>query len=398
MSKLCTKQQVDLFTILLSCTYMVSYITRTNFGAIISEVVSATGISRDLLSIALVGSFITYGSGQVVSGILGDHISPKRLVSLGLVITILMNISLPLCTSYLLMILVWCINGFAQSFMWPPLVRMMSAMLSEEDYKQATTRVSWGSSVGTILVYLVAPWIISIASWKWVFMASACAGICMLVIWNQYAEEISISSRGNQKSKGSLSLSPLMISIMLAIILQGMLRDGVTTWMPSYIAETYHLSNSTSILTGVVLPLFSILCFSLATKLYTHVLRNPLVCAGTFFLVGTLSSITLYSFNDQSAVLSVICSAVLTGCMQGVNLMLVCMLPAYFSKYGNVGTVSGVLNSCTYVGSAVSTYGIAVISQSLGWHSTIFVWFMIALLGTILCLGSAKQWYQQYME
>ena len=78
--------------------------------------------------------------------------------------------------------------------------------------------------------------------------------------------------------------------------------------------------------------------------------------------------------------------------------MLVCMLPAYFSKYGNVGTVSGVLNSCTYVGSAVSTYGIAVISQSLGWHSTIFVWFMIALLGTILCLGSAKQWYQQYME
>ena len=48
-----------------------------------------------------------------------------------------------------------------------------------------------------------------------------------------------------------------LFGVMIAIVMQGMLRDGVTTWMPSYISETYNLSNAIAILTGVVLPVFS---------------------------------------------------------------------------------------------------------------------------------------------
>lgn len=46
-----------------------------------------------------------------------------------------------------------------------------------------------------------------------------------------------------------------------------------------------------------------------------------------------------------------------TACMHGVNLILVCMLPVFFKEGGNVSTVSGTLNACTYVGSAFSTIG-----------------------------------------
>ena len=49
--------------------------------------------------------------------------------------------------------------------MWPPLVRLMTALLSDEDYKKATTTVVCGSSVGTILVYLVSPVLISLIGW-----------------------------------------------------------------------------------------------------------------------------------------------------------------------------------------------------------------------------------------
>ena len=66
--------------LLFAITYMVSYITRTNYGAIVSNMVEQTGYTKDLLSMALTGSFITYGTGQIVSGILGDRFSPKKLV------------------------------------------------------------------------------------------------------------------------------------------------------------------------------------------------------------------------------------------------------------------------------------------------------------------------------
>jgi OPA family glycerol-3-phosphate transporter-like MFS transporter len=61
---------------------------------------------------------------------------------------------------------------------------------------------------------------------------------------------------------------------MIAIILQGMLRDGVTTWMPTYIADVYHLDTAISILTGIVLPLFSIACTQVTSKLYRHKIKN----------------------------------------------------------------------------------------------------------------------------
>lgn len=398
MIHLQSKQQIQQFTLLLSCTYMVSYITRINYGAIISEMVSATGISRDLLSMSLVGSFITYGCGQVISGILGDHIAPKKLVSLGLMITIVMNLLIPLCSGPYQMLAIWCINGFAQSFMWPPIVWMMSAMLSEDEYKKTTTKVSWGSSVGTILVYLGAPLIISFLSWKWVFVICACVGVVMLSVWSKYASDVKVEQRKVMETNTTFTISPLIICIMIAIVLQGMLRDGVTTWMPSYIAETYEISNIVSILTGVVLPIFSIVCFYIADELYRHKLRNPLVCAGVFFLVGSVAALVLFRINDQSAIVSVLCSALLTGCMHGVNLMLICMLPPYFTKHGNVSSMSGLLNSCTYVGSAISTYGIAVISQEMGWNTTIGIWLGIALLGMFLCFGCARRWYKQYME
>ena len=64
----------------------------------------------------------------------------------------------------------------------------------------------------------------------------------------------------------------------------------------------------------------------------------------------------------------------------------------YFKKYGNVSTVSGVINSCTYIGSALSTYGVALLSEVYGWNFTIFVWATIALSGTGICFAVSKAW------
>lgn len=382
---------------------MVSYITRINYGTIISEMQRETEIPKSLLSMALTGSFVTYGAGQVISGVLGDRISPKRLVSYGFITTIMMNLLIPLCCSPYQMLAVWCVNGFAQSFMWPPLVRIMAELLSEEDYKNTVTKVCWGSSVGTMLLYLVSPLVISVLNWRWVFVFSAASGVLMLLVWNRYSYDVENKKQGTaagnvQKDKIGLLLNPMMIGIMAAIILQGMLRDGVTTWMPSYISETYHLSNVVSILTGVILPVFGIVCNQIATTLYVKRWKNPVTCAGMLFMAGGIAALALFGITGKSAAVSVLFSALLTGCMHGVNLLLIAMIPRFFKKYGNISTVSGVLNSCTYIGSAVSTYGIAVLSESIGWHDTVFLWFLIAAAGTIICLCCIRPWKRKFMN
>lgn len=78
MNKLSTQKEINKYILLFSITYMVSYITRINYGAIILEIEYATQMPKTLLSMTLTGSVITYGLGQVISGICGDRISPKN--------------------------------------------------------------------------------------------------------------------------------------------------------------------------------------------------------------------------------------------------------------------------------------------------------------------------------
>ncbi len=405
--KIEAKSQVRAVAILFAITYMVSYITRINYGAIVSEMENATEMSKSMLSLALTGSFITYGIGQIITGICGDKFSPKKLITLGLFVTTVSNLLIPICQNHYQMLAVWCINGFAQAFMWPPLVRLMTVLLSEDDYKKTTTVVSYGSSVGTILIYLAAPLIISLLSWKFVFVFSAACSVIMIIVWNIFAPDIEKNpvkeikpevEEKNTKASFAALFSPVMILIMVAVVLQGALRDGITTWMPSYISETYNMSSIVSILTGVILPVFSILCFITVTAIYRKVLKSPILCATILFGIGAVSAFVLFLVSGNNAVLSVILSALLAGCMHGVNLMLVCMIPPFFKKFGIVSTASGVINSCTYIGSALSTYGIAVLSEFIGWQNTIFIWFIITVMGGIICLLSIPTWNKKFGE
>lgn len=385
------------YTVLFMLTYMVSYITRINYGAVILAMEEATGLSNAALSMALTGSFITYGAGQLVSGWAGDRISPKKLIFFGLLLTTAMNLLIPVSSSHGQMLVIWCINGFAQSFMWPPLVRLMTVLLSEEEYKKATVRVSWGSCLGTVIIYVFAPYILTLAGWKSVFLFSAACGAVMAGLWFFLCPEISIRQKRvvEEKQRENRLLSPMMFGIMTAVVLMGALRDGVTTWMPTYISETYNLGSAVSILTGAVLPLFSILCFQAASALHRKKLRNPIFCAGFIFAIGTASAFCLFFFTGHSAAFSVAFSALLTGSMHGVNLMLISMLPAYFTP--NISTASGLLNSCTYIGSALSTYGIALVAERAGWNMTLLLWTALAAAGTILCLVCTRPWQKRFM-
>ena len=391
------RKKVNSIIFLMMFTYMVSYLTRINLGTVISEIIASENITKSALSPAVTGAFITYGVGQLVSGFFCDRIRPKRLITYGLMLTVAMNIILPFCPNTILMTVVWCINGFAQSFMWPPLVKLMTELFSNEDYLRASVRANWGGSIGTILLYLVSPLIISIANWKGVFFFSATSGIIMLVIWQICCPDVEVSHKVQQVEETAPAkklnfFSPMMLCLVVAIIIQGALRDGITTWTPSYISETYNLSSSISILTGVLLPIFSIISFQITSALHEKVFKNPLICAGVLYIFGLIAASLITVFNKDNAFLSAILLALLNGSLHGVNLLLICILPRYFKKFGNVGFISGFLNACTYIGSAISTYGIAVVSDNFGWNTTLLIWIGAVFVGLVLCFSAVRPW------
>lgn len=407
MSKLSSKKDISFLTVLCAAVYFVSYVSRINLGAVLVEVVNSGFADKSTAALALTVCSVTYGGGQLISGYLGDKFKPQNIIFTGFFITAAMNICVGAFSKGSELILLWAVNGFAQALMWPPLVKILSSRLDDESYKKAVVKVSWGSSMGTIGVYLLAPVIIKFFTVKLVFVISGVLAVFMAFIWKiVYEKHKSFSNDAMVEKKNSSSVKgeadppakftafvvTLLISVMFTIVLQGALRDGVTNWTPSYISDMFKLDSSVSILTGVILPIFSILSFSVTSFINRKLIKNEIVCAGAVFGVGAVCATLLVLLGDKSVVLSLVLLALLVGCMHGVNLILVCMVPAHFSRFGKVSFISGLINSSTYIGAAISTYGIAVFTDEFGWTKTIVLWAFVAFVGAFVCIALGKKW------
>ena len=118
------------------CTlvYFASYVMRINFAVMIVKICSEMNLNKSDLSVVLVGLTISYGVGQVVSGMLGDKIKPTDLLFFGVCAAALCNVAMFFCHSVPAMAVVWCVNGLAHAMLWPPMVKLLASNFNESEY------------------------------------------------------------------------------------------------------------------------------------------------------------------------------------------------------------------------------------------------------------------------
>lgn len=403
MTKRLTARQIAVVFML---CYFCSYITRINFAAIIQEIVTDTGYAKSALSIIPVCLFITYGMGQIINGRIGDIFNPKLLILCGLGSAAVINLIFPFCAgSVPLMCVLWALNGFAQAMMWPPMMKIAVRTMNDKEFGSSMLIISWGSQLATVLIYMAAPLVIAyLGDWRSVFFICGTIGALISAVYFlaqrriELPDELPPMTEQGPKRGFSFPRAALLpiVFIVAAIILHGMLRDSVTTWMPTYLAEVFSYSNEKSIFTTVVLALFSLATFYIATFLHNRFFHNEIVCAAFFLLLSGLAALVLFLFFDSAAPVAIITMMIITGSMHGVNLMLITYVPKRFRSYGNISTVSGALNACTYIGSASSTWGVAALVEHIGWQSTVGFWLGISALGLVCCLVAARPWKRFY--
>lgn len=396
----------------LAMVYFTSYITRLNYNAAMAAIIEEGTLSKPQAGVIGSALFFTYGFGQLISGALGDRFKPNHIMAVGLGLTACCNIMMPLVSaSSLLMTVVWGVNGFAQALMWPPIVKLMASYLNEGEYAKCNWLVSTAAHSATILIYIAVPACITWLNWRAAFVLSAVLAALCMVAWlcgfrglsgkltDHYAD---IPAAQNRKAavQGSATRMPLgrafVVSgaalILVAIAMQGFLKDGVQSWMPTFFTEVFQMASSTAILSNMLLPIFNIVVVTVATWLYQRVFRHEVREAMTFFALSIVLSALLACFYQSSAVLCLLLAAIITGSMHGINLMFISFLPRRFAATGKVATVSGICNSCSYVGSCISSYGIALVAEKLGWQITLFSWAGVALIGVVICVIVHRKW------
>ncbi len=399
--------------------YFVSYFSRKDFAAVMAEMASVGAINRE--NGGLIGTmlFIFYGAGQLVSGYLGDKIRPKYLIMLGLSTSGLCNA----CMAFVpegAMFFVWGLNGLAQAMLWPPIVKILAQYLDHKTYVTAHLAVTSAAHVATVLLYVFVPLCITFMSWESVFITAASLALLSMVtfaivmhlILPKNAEEIVPVSRKNEASIQSVAKKHGIFSIMrecgiftvfVCIIVVGFLRDGIESWMPTLYSEAFGKGVSESTLLSILLPVFSIISITVVTALHKKgIIKNEVLGTSVLFGLSLICAVPLAFFLSMEGTFFGVASLILTSficaAMHGANFLLISCLPGRFSRFGRAATVSGVCNSCVYIGAAISTYGIALISKNMGWSMTIVTWCAILVIGIAFSALSYRRYSEMIKE
>lgn len=254
--------------------YFTSYIGRLNYSSAMTAMIQEAVLTKSQAGFISMVYFFAYGIGQLCNGILGDRIHPGKMIFTGLWIAALANLCMGVTENYYLMTMIWGINGYAQAMIWPPIIRIFAEMLSSKKKQKYCIDIVSSQVAGTLASYLLAAVVIWVIGWKAVFVTAAFCLSAMALFWKYGFGKVEKYSRKfgkmtedgeqpNSETIEKISFSDLLmhtglLTVIIPVVVHGILKDGVTTWVPTFITENFLMSPSYSILITTVLPIINL--------------------------------------------------------------------------------------------------------------------------------------------
>ena len=189
-----------LIVIVLWLLYASAYYGRTCYSSAMTVIISNGIYSKTQIGLVGTAFFICYGTGQILSGIIGDKVNPFWMILTGIAGSGICCFFMAASKSVTSMMIIWGINGIAQSMLWAPLLRIFSQTINEKLREKAILNIALSLPFGTVCAYLSSTFIIKHSSWNSIFI---CAGIIILVAFLLGALCFSYSSKAISKTNVS---------------------------------------------------------------------------------------------------------------------------------------------------------------------------------------------------
>lgn len=385
-------------------TYIATYLGRFSFGSALAVIAASEGFTTTQLGLVTTAIFGTYGACQLFSGIIGDKFNPRTLVSIGFFGCTFANILMIFARTIPFMCAAWVINGAVCSLIFAPITRLITAeMPDEQTAGKYMLKFQYNQAIGMVLTFLMVALVTAIAPWRVVFVCTTvCVGSCA-VLWTvlspKYMEKNCTPARKekkekSEKPKGNIKLmftSGLIFLLFICLYL-GIVKEGISTWVPKAITDIYGTSPAFSIFMSAILPALGALGTFLTSFIQKHTGDDALLQTGIFFCAaGVILGVVALTLN-LSALLTVILFSLSCLCLTGAAGILVYQLPVKFAPYGLTATVSGLTNAFCYLGSALSGVGIGMLVEHLSWVWVCLILGGLCLLGVAIALAVRPVW------
>ena len=380
--------------------YTCSYIGKVNYAANINQVMEFYRVDHSSAGLVSTFFFFAYGIGQVVNGLLCKKYNLKWMVFISLMTSGLANFVVGITTNFVLIKFLWLINGFSMSILWPSLIRLLSETLAKKEMAKASVVMGTTVATGTFIVYALSALFVKI-DFRLSFYLATAIFLVVGLIWICFSTnliekvkeeekqdgEVSIEKQENTGAKDFYKSAVVLSVVMLCLygVATNLIKDGLTTWVPSILKEQYQLDGSLSIILTLALPVVSIFANAFALGVHKKIPDFVLQCAVTFLGAGFIIGGVILGMSLDQFWLTLIGFTIVCFLASSNNSLITSIFPLFMKGKVNSGLIAGIVNGCCYLGSTLSSYGLGIVADEFGWLSVFWVLLSVCV---VVCIGA----------
>ncbi len=393
------KRESRHFFVFLWLMYAVVYMTKNCFSGALAAIVAEGSLTLTQTTFISAAFYIVYTPLQILGGIVSDKYSPEKLITIGLLGGAVCNTVIYFNQNYYVMLVTWVLNAIIQFALWPSVFKIMSSQLVRSDRGRMIFYMSFASSGGLIMTYIVSAFL---TDWRDNFLISAIVLVISAFILLVYCKHLNpimkkdkiestpvISDKNSDKKKMStvkLFLISGFFTLLPAVLLRTMIENGTKTLSPTMLMQSYE---NISASTGNLLSIFIIVAGVVGTLLvklvlFPRIIKNE-ITAYLIMMIAALPFTVVLRFVGEIPAWLVILSL----SMISMSLSATHLLTQYFNMlyipYGKNGTAAGILNAAASLGLVLQYCVFGSVAQDHGWSTVTTLWVIMVALGALFC-------------
>jgi sugar phosphate permease len=373
--------------------YATYYLGRKGFSVSKARIVKELGVGEGTLAAIDTGYLGAYAIGQFVSGLIGDRVGARRLVSAGMLFAAFTCAAFGAGSSAAVLLAAFTLNGFAQSTGWPGTTKGMAEWTPPE--RRGAVMGLWCTSyqIGGIAASWFCTLMLGHYGWRAAFYAPALciAGVGLIVFLTlrpgPYAVSVMPQSGSLAARAGvdrEVFRNPTLWSYGAAYFFIKLIRYSVLFWLPYYLHTALGLSEtnagylSISFEVGGVIGAVTIGFISDRAR---HLSRSIIAAAG---LVGLAAALLVYArLAPSSPVLQFALMSLIGGLLFGPDSLVSASAAQDAGGPAAAARATGFVNGVGSVGALLQGYVTVGIRKSFGWSAVFYVFVGFALLSAL---------------
>lgn len=380
-------------------TYTASYVSRYGYSANIVSLTAYYGVTNAAAGIVGTCFFFTYGFTQIFHGFFSKYYPKRVIIPIVMGVSATVNVIAFLLPAFGLFKYLWVINGLALSVLWPTCMLILSENLDEANMKKAVLIMSATVPVGTVIVYSAAALFNLFGAFRFSFFLGAGCALTLAVCWFFLFGRLDVA-KGAEKAperekreipaenKRAVGIGTVALLLMLCFAgaMGNLIKDGLNTWVPQILKQTYGFTDSLSVILTIVMPILGAFSAAFAVFMNKRIRDYNFLLALYYVVIGAVLLGAFLAIGHGLPILLLVTFGLTALLAHAINALTTSIAPLQLRDRMNTGMTAGIINGSCYAGSTVSSYLLGSISDRSGWSSVFLLLLILAFATAVCCL------------